>query len=90
VGLYRVTRAQILSETYLASQGLNAIQAVQIENSTPAAETNIRVEVRNARVVAAVNGEIVLDVMLDSVPPPGSIGLYVPVGTQVRQVTILP
>ncbi len=90
VGLYRVTRAQILSETYLASQGLNAIQAVQIENSTPAAETNIRVEVRNARVVAAVNGEIVLNVMLDSVPPPGSIGLYVPVGTQVRQVTILP
>jgi len=90
VGLYRVTRAQILSETYLANQGLNALQAVQIENSTPAAETNIRVEVRNARVVAAVNGEIVLNVMLDSVPPPGSIGLYVPVGTQVRQVTILP
>lgn len=90
VGLYRLTRAQLLERTFLSEQGLEALQAVQIANGPPAGEAQVRVEVRGQRVIAAINGGVVFDILLTDPPPPGAVGLYVPVGTQVRRVALLP
>ncbi|MDX1993681.1 MAG: hypothetical protein SF029_14935 [bacterium] len=89
VGLYRITRANLRSQDFLSRQSLEAIQAVQVEGP-PAPDANVRVEVRGSRVIAAVNGDVLLDVTLQEAPPPGSVGVYVPTGTRIESIALLP
>ncbi|GAB4516139.1 MAG: hypothetical protein OHK0046_20900 [Anaerolineae bacterium] len=88
-GLYRLTRAQITQDMGLYMHNLDAIQAVQV-NAGSVTELAVRAEVRDGRVVVVVNDALLLDVMLDSVPPAGAVGLQVPAGTQLQRVNLTP
>lgn len=90
VGLYRVTRAQLLEQEFLSARALDAVQAVQVVDGPLATETAVRVEVRAGRIAAAVGGQVIFDLTLDAALTPGAVGIYVPVGSQVRRLTVRP
>ena len=65
------------------------IQTSQVD--IPVAEVlSIRVEVRDNRVLAFVNQEIALDLLLDEIPAAGAIGIQVPQDTIIQQITLSP
>lgn len=90
-GLYRIMRADMLDEFGLhdSISVMDAVRTVQLD-LLPDDELNVRVERRGAALVVIVNGSLILDMMLDDVPPPGAVGLQVPVSTRVRAVTLTP
>lgn len=89
VGLYRIRRADILDDLGLfdSISGMAALQAVQT-SIAPDPMLDVRVSVNEGRVTVTTNGVLSLDVPLDSAPLPGAVGLQVPEGARLREVTL--
>lgn len=86
-GIYRFTRGQVTEDMGLLNRGLSAVQAVQLQTDS-SDQLDIRVEMRDGRVVVVVNEELLLDTTLESSPPPGAVGLQLPAGTRVLRVVV--
>ncbi len=70
-------------------ESFHPIQTIQVDIPVEKAIL-IRVEVRDNRVLAFINEEIALDLLLDTVPAAGAVGIQVPEDTIIRQIILSP
>lgn len=88
-GLHYFALEDLFNDDGLLNRPLTTIQSQQV--NLPADEhIRAKVELREGRIVAIINEELVLDVTLDEVPSPGSVGLQVPQGAGIVRVALLP
>lgn len=88
-GLFTFNRAQLTDEFGLLDADLSAVHAVQV-NMPAAATLGVYVEVRGEHIVVVANNTLIVDTTLDSALLPGAVGLQVPQGTAVQDVTLFP
>ena len=90
VSLYPVTRTLIAGDTFLANQTILALTGVQVDVPLDNAAILLQMDVQRERVAVFINGRALLDVALESPLDPGAVGVYLPDGVQVDQVTVAP